>query len=43
MVGMDEAFTTSEGNQSKGREVIRDILDDDDGADGLLRIELNFP
>ena len=28
MVGVDEAFTTSEGDQSKGREAIRYILKD---------------
>ena len=37
MVGVDEAFTTSEGDQSKGREAIGDILEDDDGADGLTK------
>ena len=37
MVGVDEAFTTSKGEQSKGREAIGDILEDDDGADGLTK------
>ena len=27
----------SEGDQSKGREAIRDIVEDDGGADGLTK------
>ena len=37
MVEVDEAFMISEGDQSKGRDAIGDILEDDDGADGLTK------
>ena len=35
MVGVDEAVMISKGDQSKGREAIEDILEDDDGANSL--------